>query len=659
MVLKSFVCFLTLLVSVSAIQPQNVVWSEDFENGFPANMTRIDNDGLGYQGSISYPLGWKIESNWSPFMYFCASQIFGEAGMKVKKKQGDSIVVSTSWYDPAGSASDWLITPQLTVPADGYICFQVLGMNSFSLLNFSFDKYDVKISTTGNSVNDFSTILLDTYAPPEWRRFCADLSAYAGQQVYIAFVNDTYTNRFVFLDELELLQRFIRDAGVKPQFDSTWAAAGLASYPRGIVTNFGTLTITSMDINYSYDNGAAITQSISGINIGLQDTFSFVHSTPIVPPSTGFKTLKMWVSNINGGADQLNTNDTGNAIIQVLEKATQRTSLLEIHSGDDCGPCHNLNGVLAPVIDAWEANSATGNICQLEYQTYVNDPSDNADATARSNRYGISGYPTENINGKDPDGISWYAADDQYHIFTDYRQTWFSNQLAYIEMDVSLSISGNTATVTVGVNPLINYSVSTLRLFIAIAEKEYIWTGGLSGQTDYHHILRKMLPDANGIALGSLTAGSPLTFVQSYTFTIGNVTEGSFNLWVGMNNIEAVAFIQDDLTDVVEQSAARNASDPVIGISDARQAVNVISVFPNPCSDFLNVGIGLETGRNLQLEIMGLDGKTIMKSTAAGQLAGMNHIILNVSDLPAGCYVLKIYSDDGVMVGASKFIRKG
>ena len=45
----------------------------------------------------------------------------------------------------------------------------------------------------------------------------------------------------------------------------------------------GLNTVTSMDINYAIDGGTAVTESVSGLNLGTGDIHPFNHSTSWSP----------------------------------------------------------------------------------------------------------------------------------------------------------------------------------------------------------------------------------------------------------------------------------------------------------------------------------------------------------------------------------------
>lgn len=79
--------------------------------------------------------------------------------------------------------NDWLISPQLS-PSTGDATFSFWAANvSSSYL----DRYNVKLSTTSNNVEDFTVTLAANIAPAyNWAQYSYSLSAYTGQTVYVA-----------------------------------------------------------------------------------------------------------------------------------------------------------------------------------------------------------------------------------------------------------------------------------------------------------------------------------------------------------------------------------------------------------------------------------------------------------------------------------------
>lgn len=85
--------------------------------------------------------------------------------------------------------NDWLITPKIAIPATGaHMSWWAAAYTE----DWPDNSYEVKVSTNGN---DFTTIYAETMTSETFAQRFADLSAYAGQEVNIAFVHNTNTNQ--------------------------------------------------------------------------------------------------------------------------------------------------------------------------------------------------------------------------------------------------------------------------------------------------------------------------------------------------------------------------------------------------------------------------------------------------------------------------------
>jgi hypothetical protein len=103
----------------------------------------------------------------------------------------------------------------------------------------------------------------------------------------------------------------------------------------GILFNYGTATLNSLDLNYQINSDPVITQNITGINILNNSEYHFYHSVMWIPSVFGVYTVKVWVNNLNGNADLNPTNDTalktieiGPGIANIIDQYVSTTTLV-------------------------------------------------------------------------------------------------------------------------------------------------------------------------------------------------------------------------------------------------------------------------------------------------------------------------------------------
>ena len=120
---------------------------------------------------------------------------------------GASLAASFSYYDHSSMHADaWLISPKFVLPT----------VNAGDTLNFSWwyrvdagyplDLYDVMLSTTTDDTTAFTTTLLAVIPDSnngEYTQMVVDLTAYAGQSIYLAFHHhDSYDQDFLMIDDI-------------------------------------------------------------------------------------------------------------------------------------------------------------------------------------------------------------------------------------------------------------------------------------------------------------------------------------------------------------------------------------------------------------------------------------------------------------------------
>ncbi len=118
------------------------------------------------------------------------------SGLSFESHSGTYCASSWSWNSSAYHADNWLITPQVTF--GNTLKFWVRTSTGYP------DSYEVLLSTGGNTTEDF-TVTLQAMAPaPEnnqWNEVSIDLSAYAGQQGYIAIHHVDYDMNYLVIDD--------------------------------------------------------------------------------------------------------------------------------------------------------------------------------------------------------------------------------------------------------------------------------------------------------------------------------------------------------------------------------------------------------------------------------------------------------------------------
>jgi PKD repeat protein len=163
---------------------------EDFAGGIPAGYATRTNDPFTPNAIINPPFTGTNATAW--------------AGYDVDNS-GDNEAVSCSWHTVAGQqADDWMVTSAIGVlPAN-----QMLSWDAEAISAPFPDGYEVRISTTGQlpvTTANFNTVLFSTAAENSFNTSrTANLSAYAGQTIFIAFRNNSTDQFLLSIDNIKV-----------------------------------------------------------------------------------------------------------------------------------------------------------------------------------------------------------------------------------------------------------------------------------------------------------------------------------------------------------------------------------------------------------------------------------------------------------------------
>ncbi len=411
---------------------------------------------------------------------------------------------------------------------------------------------------------------------------------------------------------------------------------GQATDIKGEITNAGTETITSYDINYSIDNGATVTQSVTGVSIAAYATANFIHSTQY-NATTGMHDIKVWTSNPNGHMDQNNANDTMSMQATGYDPASavQRMPLYETFTSSTCGPCvaGNTN------MDALFAANANKWVC-VKYQMSwpgSGDPYYTDEGGTRRTYYGINSVPRQEIDGG-YDGNS--SAVTQADFDAAYAVP------AFMEITSDLTVGGHMVTVDYTITPKIDFPANA-RLFIAIVEKKTTANTGSNGETEFHWVMKKMLPSGNGAVIGPLTAGSAVTNSSVYAFNgsyrlpsdasdkINNSIEHSVEEFT---DLLAVVWVQNPTTKEIYQSAFSSFT---IGMDQQTRNDIIRNIYPNPATDKVNIELNIPSTENVTISLINNLGQQIQVNNM-GSISGAQNFTLNTSNLPQGIYFVSV-----------------
>jgi hypothetical protein len=408
------------------------------------------------------------------------------------------------------------------------------------------------------------------------------------------------------------------------------------------VRNNGAIMIDSFTVNYTINNGSVNSFPQTNQGITYLNTVTINPNVSLPANTVGYRKIKIWISGVNG--DQNAANDTLLTGFTVANDSmlTNRKVLIESFTSSTCGPCASVAPSWNAYITNNNANTVSGNITVVKLQQNYPAPGTDLAATQeaifRHNWYGVSGIPRALV-----DGIVFNGSPSTIV----GSPTIVSNRQAVksaFSFNLSSSYSGNTVTLNGGVTSLVGFNSNQIRIFAAILENQYTNTvGGSTSETTFFKVLRKMLPDRNGLVITNVEPNQNTTINLSHTFVVGNVTQNSGNIFTNMGNLSLVIWVQHTGTKEVLQSHWQPIS-IVSGIANEPSTFNGFEVFPNPATDRVQLQFNLSEPSETVVSLTDLKGALVRQVNLGVLSSGNQQTELSTMGLSPGLYLLRLNS---------------
>ena len=295
------------------------------------------------------------------------------------------------------------------------------------------------------------------------------------------------------------------------------------------VRNLGSSTIESFEAKYQVEGSDNFISETFETNIETfaSEQFTFKKANFF---SEGDITLNVEVTSVNGEDDDFNDNNINSKDIFVGMSTVQKISMIEHFSSSTCFPCVFTNKDM----DTLTQNNA-GRFTYVKYPMNGPAPGDPyyyAECGTRRSYYNVNNVPTLFLDGKNSsDLIPQEKMDISY------------NTPSFFDIRGSFTLNGNTITVIADFMPYIN--IKNLKAYVTVNEKTTTKNIGNNGETEFHHILMKMLGSPSGTKL-DFEAGTYQRLEFSHDMTSTNVEE--------LDDLEVAIWIQNPTTKEVLNS---------------------------------------------------------------------------------------------------------
>ena len=421
-----------------------------------------------------------------------------------------------------------------------------------------------------------------------------------------------YNMNYWYIDNVLLYSP--ADVDGEMQAITTYAFVNGPTAVEGNVFNNGTSQITSLDINWQVDGGDIHSSSFTGLDMAMGDTYAFTCDDMFNYP-IGSYDLTVWIASVNGGSDENPENDTLSKDMSVVSHIVDRRPLFEEFTSSTCGPCAGFNASFVPWCETHQDD-----ITLVKYQMNWPGSGDiyyTAEGGVRRDYYGVTWVP-------------WLVGSGSTYVNTSMGDvnSFYDNAIeipgfiSFVSSRSSVS-RGTVMDIDVTLLPFANFV--DFKLFVVVFENVTTGNVGNNGETEFEHVMMKMVPDANGTTI-NLADREPVTISQSVDLAGTNIEE--------YDDLGVAIIIQNLATKEVYQSGY--SVENGVFATDATLAelnINGVSV-PGFSPDVLDYYIELPEGTTEIPEITGVS--TDENATV---------VVVPTTELP-GTTIIDVFAED-------------
>ena len=288
------------------------------------------------------------------------------------------------------------------------------------------------------------------------------------------------------------------------------------------VQNIGISAISSFEAKYEGIDGIVVSETFETNMESLEiKEFTFSEAAYITP---GSYNLKVELTSVNGENDGNENNNIAEKNIEIGMGYASKVPMIEHFSSSTCSYCVEPNKIIKQVLA-----DNPGKYTYTKYPTKfpgMGDPYTTEEVKNRVNYYQVNGAPEFYL-----DGI-WKA----YEIVSpdDIDSVFGSN--TFLDVRGAFTVEGNTINIIADFMSYIK--IDSVRAFISINEKTTTENVATNGETEFHHIMMKMLADDKGNPI-NLKAGEykrlEFSYDMSQTF-MEDINDLEVALW--LQNLE-------------------------------------------------------------------------------------------------------------------------
>ncbi|MBE6335621.1 MAG: T9SS type A sorting domain-containing protein [Lentimicrobiaceae bacterium] len=485
---KSLFLILFFLTSLSMMsQNGNVIFQESFDDDILSGWSITDG------GAANWSLGKTNNAGGLPNeLQLAWTPIF----------EGLTRVVSTTPINLEG-----IVTATLSFKHDVYV-YEDCATIGFATSSDNGNTWNTAWSKTYYESDEY--IVEEAFNSPDFGKDNVMLCLY--------FEGSTYNINFWYFDDILIVSHNQVDAnliGINNQ-EYTLFGENEISFT---LQNTGANNIETFTASYTID-GETVTETFN-TNLATTESEDFTFETKHFF-ELGSHQLSMEITSVNGISDENQANNDAEKEIVAAIGLTDKIPMIEHFSSSTCGPCVEVNAGMEAF-----TNENEGKFTYTKYPMNwpgSGDPYYTSEAGIRKTFYDVSGVPKIFFDG---------IVDESYAIEPEELEAKLATP-SIVNIRGAFNMDGNTINVTADFMSYID--IDNMKAFISVNEKTTTENVGSNGETEFHHIMMKMLEDAEGNDI-SISAGEYQSFEFSYDMSTTNVEE--------ISDLEVALWLQD------------------------------------------------------------------------------------------------------------------
>ena len=591
-----------------------------------------------FDAATTLPTGW-TQLNIDGLTPATNVNFMGTSGWIARPKatgSTDNQAVSTSWYTPAGTSNDWLISPSIAVPATGVnvVQFDAMAPDANYL-----DGFKVYISTSPITASSLPTtaVLTVPEAANTYTSYSASLASFAGQNIYVAIQNYSNDMYLLFVDNFKVRTVINNDAILSSASLNRYSAVSTNNNLVLDVKNDGANAITALTVNWN--DGTDHIQTITGLNIAPGASANVTHPTAVSYATVVEKNINVTITAVNGAVDA--TNVTAAKKINTVSQIVEKTVVIEEGTGTWCVWCPRGAVAMEYMYDTYPTRF-------IGVAVHNGDP---MTVTEYDNGANLSGFPGCNVDR---------ALKDESVSKTLFEGYYNARKDITIPAAIAATATWNGANVSVAVTSTFKtvFANANYRLGVIMIEDKVTGTGAAYNQANayaggtngvmggyeslpnpvpaaqmvYDHVGRALLGGYDGQAA---SVPASITNNQAVNYTFNYTVPATSKRYL----MSAIAVLIDNTTGEII-----NATKVALTAAGVEEVATIgMEVYPNPASGSVTVKFDA-TSADYAVAITDLSGRQVAARTITNA-NGSQTVEMPIEGLATGNYLVTVSSN--------------